>query len=267
MNFELILCVLTLVSGILWGLIFIIKRRTKDSPKPQPESWPGLIREPTDFLASLFPIFLLVFVFRSFIFEPFVIPSGSLEPTLEIGDFVLVNKFDYGVRMPLSHKTIIPLSDPKRGDIMVFLYPENPSIYFIKRVIGLPGDTISYKDKILYINGKEMAQKNLGSDYEYDEHGHVWPVQKLQEDLDGAVHNIFVRPDVIDRDFTDIKVPPESYFVMGDNRDDSKDSRYWGFVPNNNIVGKASYIWFSWNTQTSDWLKKIRFDRMFHSIQ
>lgn len=266
MNFELILCLLTVMSGILFAMIFFIKKYTKKSSCPQPESWPTLIRGPIEFLASLFPIFLIVFAFRSFLFEPFVIPSGSLEPTLEIGDFVLVNKFDYGIRMPLSHKAIIPVSLPKHGDVMVFLYPENSKVYFIKRVIGLPGDTISYIDKVIYINGKEMSQRIIGPAYEYDEHGNVWPVQKRQENLDGIVHDIFVRADASDRNFYDIKVPANSYFVMGDNRDDSRDSRSWGFVPDQNIVGKASYIWFSWNSQTSDWTDKIRFNRMFTTI-
>lgn len=262
MNFELLLCWLTLSSGIIWFTILFAKR----CKCLQPSSWPKLLREPLDFVASLFPIFLLVFVFRSFIYEPFVIPTGSLEPTLDIGDFILVNKFDYGVRAPLSHKTLIPVTEPKRGDIMVFLYPEDPSVYFIKRVVGVPGDKISYVDKTLYINGEVQPQKSLGSAFEYDERGNVWPVEKREEILNGVRHDIFIRNDVADRNFIDVTVPASSYFVMGDNRDDSKDSRYWGFVPNENIVGRAAYIWFSWNSQTNDWLKKIRFKRMFSTI-
>ena len=267
MNFELILCLLTLVSGIFWVLIAVIKRVTQGSRFFQPKLWPRYIREPFEFLASLFPVFLMVFLFRSFLYEPFVIPSGSLEPTLEIGDFVLVNKFDYGLRKPISHEVMLPISDPKRGEIMVFLNPRNPRIYFIKRVIGLPGDRISYVNKILYINGKEMPQIVLGSRDRTAQNRRYGFIEERQENLDGVVHNILVRPNASEQDYYDIQIPPKHYFVMGDNRDDSDDSRYWGTVPDHHIVGRARYIWFSWDTQTSNWLKKIRFNRMFKSIQ
>jgi len=267
MSFELILCLLTLLSGLTWGFIKGVKFLKGKYKYLQLNNWHKIIREPIDFMASLFPIFLIVFIFRSFMFEPFVIPSGSLEPTLEIGDFILVNKFDYGIRWPLSHQEIISTHAPKRGDIMVFLYPEDRKMYFIKRVVGVPGDIISYIDKTLYINGKAMPQKVVGPAYEYDEHGNIWPVEQREENLDGVRHSIFVRPDIYDQNLYQIKVPPKSYFVLGDNRDDSRDSRYWGFVSNDDVVGKAAYIWFSWNSQTSEWADKIRFQRMFTRIK
>lgn len=266
MNFELILCLLTFMSGLLFSLTWLIKRIAKNSACLRLCHLPGFLRSPAEFLASLFPVFFVVLAFRSFMYEPFVIPSGSLEPTLEIGDFILVNKFDYGIRLPLSHKTIIPVAQPKRGDIMVFLYPEDRSVYFIKRVIGIPGDTISYIDKVLYVNGKECIQHIIGPSYEYDEYGNRRPVQEREEDLNGLRHRMFVRPEVVDVNIYDLTVPPNHYFVMGDNRDDSRDSRYWGFVPGNNIVGKASYIWFSWNSQASDWRDKIRLRRIVTKI-
>jgi signal peptidase I len=198
---------------------------------------------------------------RSFLFEPFRIPTGSLEPTLLAGDFILVNKFDYGIRLPVAHTKIIPTGELKRGDIIVFRYPPNPSIDYIKRLIGLPGDHISYIDKILYVNGKKIPQQFEKNAVDYGDDGLSWDVEQKQEDFFGVKHSIYQIPTRPDDDFKDLVVPPGMYFAMGDNRDDSADSRYWGFVPDKNIIGKASVIWMSWDSR-ANLLHKIRWDRI-----
>ena len=239
-NFELILFYATLITGVisLIDILFFAKYRNKNAK-------PTLIIE---YSRSFFPVLLLVFLLRSFLFEPFRIPSGSLEPTLQIGDFILVNKYDYGVRLPVVHKKLINNQQPQRGDIMVFRYPANPSVDFIKRVIGLPGDHISYINKELTINGKKIPQVFKQNAIEYDESNVGSNVQEKQEDLFGVKHEIFINPNRPGADYKDIIVPPNMYFVMGDNRDDSQDSRYWGFVPDKNIVGRAKLIWLSWDS-------------------
>lgn len=240
-NFELILFYATLVTGVL-ALIDIIffapMRRAKHQEQP---SWLF------EYARSFFPILLIVFLLRSFLFEPFRIPSGSLEPTLLMGDFILVNKFNYGVRLPVIHKKIWDDHMPKRGDIMVFRWPPDPSYNFIKRVIGVPGDHISYVNKELIINGKKIPQTFFKESLAEDESGETWRAVEKIEDLLGVKHHIFLNANKDSRDFYDIKVPDGQYFVMGDNRDDSADSRYWGFVPDENVVGKATLVWMSWN--------------------
>lgn len=254
-NFELILFYATLISGViaLFDVIFLAPKRKKNKK----EKLPVII----DYARSFFPVLLIVFLLRSFLFEPFRIPSGSLEPTLLVGDFILVNKFDYGIRLPVIHKKVAAIGDLKRGDIIVFRYPPNPSIDYIKRVIGLPGDHISYIDKVLYVNGKKIPQELVKKTVDYSEDGLSWDVTQKQEDLFGVKHSIYQIPDKANDDFKDIVVPPGMYFAMGDNRDDSADSRYWGFVPDKNIIGKASVIWMSWDTN-GDLLHKIRWNRL-----
>ena len=190
---------------------------------------------------SIFPVLALVLVLRSFLFEPFQIPSGSMIPTLEVGDFILVNKFDYGLRLPVVGTKILSVSDPERGDVMVFKEPMNPNINFIKRVIGLPGDTITYYNKKLTINGKAVPQQFIA---QLSDDSSVYRL--YDETIDGQVHQIRREPGIPDMKEGVWKVPAGSYFVMGDNRDRSNDSRYWGFVPEQNIVGKAVYIWMHW---------------------
>lgn len=238
-NFELILFYATLICGViaLLDIIFWAKNRKKSQKMP-------LI---IDYARSFFPVLIIVFVLRSFLFEPFRIPSGSLKPTLDVGDFILVNKFNYGVRLPILHTKVLALNEPKRGDIMVFRWPPNPSLDFIKRVVGVPGDHISYIDKVLYINGEKIPQTFIQNDTDQDEAGATWKVEQKSEDLLGIKHDIFQSPDKVSEDFKDIIVPAGMYFAMGDNRDDSADSRFWGFVPEENIVGKASVVWMSWN--------------------
>jgi signal peptidase I len=238
MNFALILVILSLVTGVISLLDILLweKKRKKNTKQPK------II----ELSRSFFPIFFVVLLLRSFLIEPFRIPSGSLEPTLLVGDFLAVNKFAYGFRLPVIEKKIISVSNPKNGDIAVFRWPADPSYDYIKRVIGVPGDKVSYHNKILTVNGKEMKQTFL--EYTTDESSGK-AVAQYRENLNGVIHDIFVRPDVPAIDF-DLQVPPGNYFMMGDNRDDSADSRYWGFVADKYLRGKAFIVWMSWNNKT-----------------
>ena len=214
-----------------------------------------------DWTAGLFPVILVVFLLRSFLFEPFKIPSGSMIPTLLVGDLILVNKFHYGVRLPVINKKIIANHDPERGDVMVFRFPRDTSIDYIKRVVGVPGDEVSYRAQRLYLNGKEVSVKPL-PDY-YDEDSMRYAPQ-FEEQLGDVAHRILVNPRSQpiysgDRAFpfrenctynvegVTCKVPQGYYFMMGDNRDNSEDSRFWGFVPDENIVGKAFFVWMNFS--------------------
>lgn len=238
-NFELILFYATLISGViaLIDILFFAKKRSETKKMP-------VVFE---YARSFFPILLIVFLLRSFLYEPFRIPSGSLEPTLLMGDFILVNKFDYGVRLPVAHTKLFGSGIPNRGDILIFRWPPNPSVDFIKRVIGLPGDHISYIDKVLYINGQKMPQTFVKDTKGQSEDYQEWDAVENEENLMGVKHNILIDKTREAVDFKDIVVPNNMYFVMGDNRDYSADSRFWGFVPDKNIVGKAVLIWMSWN--------------------
>jgi signal peptidase I len=245
-NFELILFYATLITGLyaLFDVLFLApKRKAKQQTK---------IPLLSDYARSFFPVLLIVFLLRSFLFEPFRIPTGSLEPSLLIGDFILLNKYDYGVHIPIVHKKIFNVGEPQRGDIMVFYWPANPAYYFIKRVIGLPGDHISYVNKELTINGQKVPQLSLPNP------GQENDAIIKEEDLLGVKHKIYIRPERNSRDYPDIVVPKGMYFVMGDNRDLSADSRYFGFVPEENIVGKAVFVWMSWDKENSN----IRWQRI-----
>ncbi|KTD23568.1 signal peptidase I (lepB-1) [Legionella lansingensis] len=251
MNFALLLVILSLVSGFVYLLdvLYFAKRR-------KPEEKPGRIIE---YSRSFFPVFVLVLILRSFLVEPFRIPSGSLEPTLLVGDFVAVNKFAYGLRLPVLETKIMRVSNPKTGDVAVFRWPPDPSYDYIKRVIGVPGDKVSYHNKVLSINGKTMKQTFV--EYTTDESsGHA--VAKYRENLNGVVHDIYIRPDVPADDF-DVVVPPGQYFMMGDNRDDSADSRFWGFTPNEYLRGRAFLVWMSWNGKT-DSIRWSKIGRLIH---
>ncbi|MBX3606789.1 MAG: signal peptidase I [Piscinibacter sp.] len=225
----------------------------------------GVLAQPwwLDWTAGLFPVILAVFLLRSFLFEPFKIPSGSMIPTLLVGDLILVNKFHYGVRLPVINKKIIANHDPKRGDVMVFRYPKDTSVDYIKRVVGLPGDEVTWRDQKLSINGQEVPLEALPAPGYYDEDSlRYFPVFK--EKLGEVEHRILVNPqarrpfgpdDAYTFPFREncrysaegvtCKVPPGHYFMMGDNRDNSEDSRYWGFVPDENIVGRAFFVWMN----------------------
>ena len=214
-----------------------------------------------DWTAGLFPVILAVFLLRSFLFEPFKIPSGSMIPTLLVGDLILVNKFHYGVRLPVINRKIIANNDPARGDVMVFRFPEDTRVDYIKRVVGLPGDEVSYLNKQLAINGRPVPKQALPD--EYDEENRRYAKQ-FSEQLGSEPHRMQEYPEEggyfrvgavrpfpyrencrYSPEGVVCKVPPGHYFVMGDNRDNSEDSRYWGFVPDENIVGKAFVVWMN----------------------
>ena len=250
MNFAFWLVILSFVSGLIYLLDILFW-----APKRKPEQKPTRLIE---YARSFFPIFFIVLLLRSFLVEPFRIPSGSLEPTLLVGDFLAVNKFAYGIRLPVLEKKIIPISNPKKGEIAVFRWPPDPSFDYIKRVIGVPGDKVSYHHKILTINGQEMKQTFV--EYTTDESSGK-AVAKYRENLNGIEHDIFVRPDVPAVDF-EVEVPQGQYFMMGDNRDDSADSRFWGFVGDKYLRGKAFVVWMSWNGKTD----MVRWSKIGHLI-
>ena len=249
MMFALFMIVILIVTGFIWLLDILVLRKKR----------PAGVEEPiiVEYAKSFFPVILVVFFVRSFIVEPFKIPSGSMMPTLLAGDFILVNKFTYGLRVPILNNTFIEVNKPKRGDVVVFHYPPSPSIDYIKRVIGLPGDRIKYQDKKLTINGEPVAQEFAG-DYEYVMAGlNIITAKQYREQLGSVQHDILIH-DVIGNyeedslggkflNDNEITVPAGHYLTMGDNRDNSSDSRVWGFVPERNLVGKAFFIWMNFD--------------------
>lgn len=269
-DFSALLLVLTLVSGIIWAFdAWVFAPRRKQGNAEAIEDTDGATeqaaREPqeplmVEYARSFFPIFLIVLILRAFIVEPFRIPSASMMPTLLIGDFILVNKYDYGIRLPITDTKIISYKEPHRGDVIVFRYPEDPSIPYIKRVIGVPGDHIEYRDKTVYINGKPMKQESLGTYYTQGTGLNSWK----KENLGSVQHEILVNPYRNLHNDEVVTVPKGNYFVMGDNRDNSRDSRYWGFVPEKNLVGRAFFIWMNWRFDSlwniSSW--SVKFNRI-----
>ena len=285
-NFSLLLFLATVVTGVYWiaeRLYFwprrrnaamaieqsVIERRAELDRKGiakvdlqlTPEARGRLLMQPwwLDWTAGLFPVIAVVFVLRSFLFEPFKIPSGSMIPTLLVGDLILVNKFTYGVRLPVINKKIIDASGPERGDVMVFRYPPQPNLDYIKRVVGVPGDEVAYLNKRLTINGQAVDTSQLPEFFEKDAMRYF---QQFEEKLGDKPHRLLndVRSPAFIQGASDFayrencrysvegvscKVPAGHYFVMGDNRDNSLDSRYWGFVPDENIVGKAFFVWMN----------------------
>lgn len=261
MDFPLILVVATAVTGLVWALDVLLwapQRRRRavaaglsgEALAEEADKAPYLV----DLSRSFFPVILIVLLIRSFVVEPFRIPSGSMMPTLLVGDFIVVNKFAYGLRLPVLNTRVLNLGSPQRGEIIVFRYPEDPRIDYIKRVIGVPGDTVAYRDKVLYINGESVPQEHVGS-YVGAGSGAVMTGAHLRlEHLDGAAHQILLMPEGFDQGF-EYTVGEGQYFVMGDNRDNSRDSRFWGTVPEENLVGKAFFIWMNWDSaaQRIDW--------------
>ncbi|HGL4260128.1 signal peptidase I [Burkholderia dolosa] len=288
MNFALILFVLVIVTGVAWvldKLVFLPRRRKaadaaieefdrqqsridkrfadENAAQTRSKLRDEKLRQPwwLEYTASFFPVILAVFVVRSFVVEPFKIPSGSMVPTLQVGDFILVNKFEYGLRMPITNTKITQGSPLERGDVVVFRYPKDESVDYIKRVIGLPGDTVAYQDKQLTINGQPVPETPL-PDYFDDERQNY--AKQFEETIGNKKNAILNNPAVppfvmgaYDYPYRDnctynsrgviCKVPPGHYFMMGDNRDNSADSRYWGFVPDKNIVGRAFFIWMNFS--------------------
>jgi len=287
-NFALILFVLLVVTGIIWSYDFFYARRVRarkmqaevasfdahQAATTSPLSSDEIARERQsvvtkaghvpwwiEYAVSFFPVILFVFVLRSFIVEPFRIPSGSMLPTMQSGDLILVNKFTYGLRLPVVDQKVVDIGAPARGDVMVFRYPPQPEIDYIKRVVGLPGDEVAYVDKKLFINGTEVPRVRDGDYYEPDR---VSYIAQFEEQLGEVAHKILVDPRRMQeyspiwafpqrdscqyaRNGVRCTVPEGEYFVMGDNRDNSADSRYWGFVPEKNIVGKAFFIWMNFS--------------------
>ncbi|MES3002054.1 MAG: signal peptidase I [Pseudomonadota bacterium] len=287
-NFALLLFLATVVTGLYWLMerLYFLPRRRKAAEQLEVSAAQRradlaakgitqvdgdvvharqrLLMQPwwLDWTAGLFPVIIAVFVLRSFLFEPFKIPSGSMIPTLLVGDLILVNKFTYGIRLPVINTKLTEGTPPARGDVMVFRYPPKPSLDYIKRVVGLPGDEVAYLNKKLTINGKPVSKTPV-SDF-FDEDAMLY-FKQFEEDLQGRKHRLlnddsrpaFV-PGVEDFPFKEncrysvegvvCKVPQGYYFMMGDNRDNSLDSRYWGFVPDANIVGRAFFIWMNFGS-------------------
>ena len=241
-NLALILTALTLFTGIVVALDKFVWRTAEEDSRTKPGAKHVLV----EYSRSFFPVLLFVLVVRSFVFEPFRIPSGSMMPTLLEGDFIFVKKYSYGLRLPVTETKIIETGDPQRGDVVVFRLPSDPSINYIKRVVGLPGDTVVYERHRLTINGERVDLQRAD-----DEN---WGAPVYVEDLDGRVHDILVMsPEYSTRDNT-YRVPEGHYFVMGDNRDRSKDSRFIGAIPEEYLVGEAVRIWMHfvpWNMP--DW--------------
>jgi signal peptidase I len=251
MSFALFLFLLLVVTGAIWALdaAWLGKRRRAGAKQPW---W-------VEYSASFFPVILIVFLLRSFLVEPFKIPSGSMIPTLLVGDFILVNKFAYGIRLPVVNRKVLDLGSPQRGDVMVFRYPEDPSLDYIQRVVGLPGDRVEYRNKRLTINGRAVPRRQIE---DYLSRERMQYSRRFLETLNGTEHQILIEEDAPPfvpqvRSFPHsgncnynmaglaCTVPPGHYFMMGDNRDNSSDSRVWGFVPDDNIVGKAFFIWLN----------------------
>ena len=288
-NFSLLLFVLTVVTFAYWlaERFYFAPRRVRavatfeqqDAARREQLARQGITRvddnvaetrqtllmQPwwLDWTAGLFPVILVVFLLRSFLFEPFKIPSGSMKPTLLIGDLILVNKVHYGIRLPVLNKKVVPLDDPQRGDVMVFRYPLDPSTDYIKRVVGLPGDEVAFHNQKVYVNGKEAPLMPIPGPGFYDEDTQRYQPE-YTERLGTTDHLITINPqsdqfhwasESVTFPFREncryspegvtCKVPPGNYFMMGDNRDNSQDSRYWGFVPDENIVGKAFFVWMN----------------------
>ena len=288
-NFALLLLLATVVTGLYWlaeRFYFLPNRRKSaealeaeaearraslsaqgiraDDGEHVAQARQRILMQPwwLDWTAGLFPVILAVFVLRSFLFEPFKIPSGSMIPTLLVGDLILVNKFAYGIRLPVFNTKLTEGTPPQRGDVMVFRYPPKPSLDYIKRVVGVPGDEVAYLNKKLTINGVPVS-KTAVPDY-FDEDAMSY-FKQFAEDLGGKHHRILNddnRPATIlaaesfpfrencrySVEGVVCKVPPGMYFMMGDNRDNSADSRYWGFVPDQNIVGRAFFIWMNFGS-------------------
>ena len=221
-----------LVCGVVWvvdSLFFRRKRLAADAQATDPTL--------VEYAKAFFPVLLLVLILRSFLAEPYQIPSESMVPTLEIGDFILVNKYAYGLRLPVFGTKIVDMGEPQRGDIMVFVPPHDPR-YFIKRVIGLPGDVVRYDNKVLYVNGERLGYELVG---EVQDRNYGTMVNEFIETIDGRGHRIFKNGGY--EPPQEWRIPPDRYLMLGDNRDMSQDSRFWGLATEDSIVGKAVAIW------------------------
>ncbi|MBC3805775.1 signal peptidase I [Undibacterium seohonense] len=281
-NFSLILFVLLIVTGLIWAFdrfvlapkrklnaITVLRefdQKTNANSSARASLEASLLRQPAwvEYSGSFFPVIALVFVLRSFLFEPFKIPSGSMLPTLYVGDFILVNKFTYGIRLPIIDKKIVAINDPQRGDVMVFKFPKDPTQNYIKRIVGIPGDTVVYKNKQLTVNGVASEYESqadflhegsqLSYSKQFNEKSNNLAHKVLNDDdrqpgiyMFGEADFPYANQCQYNAEGVTCKVPVGHYFMMGDNRDNSQDSRYWGFVPDQNIVGKAFFIWMNFS--------------------
>lgn len=310
-TFTLILSIATVVTGLIWCVERFIwaPARQKKREAISAETTEAVIKQPAwiETTVSIFPVLLIVFCVRSFIYEPYQIPSGSMMPTLLIGDFILVEKYAYGIKDPITQTTLIPTGHPKRGDVVVFKYPLDPKVDFIKRVVGLPGDHISYDPVSKELHVQPSCQPDTPCDpRQVVTYGTSQPGDFVQtftvnpdagsstaffqvprgqsvpdngirqneraETLDSVRHLILMVPGTADQINAYYRqggepagswvVPPGQYFVMGDNRDNSADSRFWGFVPERNLVGKATAIWMSFEKQENEWPTGVRLSRI-----
>jgi len=293
--FSIFLVVLTVASGLIWlfdSLFFASKRRARmampsgsgstTTALEQDNQLPWLV----DTAQQIFPVIAFVMVLRSFLYEPFQIPSGSMMPTLLVGDFILVEKFTYGLKDPVMRKKFVDIGEPERGDVVVFKFPPEPQLDYIKRVVGLPGDTVIYRNKQLQIKPACNTAENCAPfqtvDLKFESRGEAYqqfaPLEKYTEQLGDVSHQIYrtqgsasssryySQPGTQADEWI---VPEGHYFVFGDNRDNSEDGRYWGFVPEENLVGKAVAIWisFEFDRVPSSWVPSwiptgVRFERV-----
>jgi signal peptidase I len=278
LDFSLVLLLITVITGVIWWLDVAVLRRWRDAAARAAGQEPSAVPEPgtVDYARSFFPVALVVLLLRSFIFEPFRIPSDSMMPTLLDGDFIIVNKYAYGLRLPVLNRKIVAIGEPQRGDVVVFRFPLDPSINYIKRLVGLPGDRVQVKHDRLFINGEAIPFDVVGP---YNDGCYV-NLQEAVEHLGNHTHRAMFCPTPLDMTPTPLpgcnrsevrgylcggdrqyafgeppapikEVPPGMYLMIGDNRDNSADGREWGFVPERNLVGKATRIWFNWDLQRS----------------
>lgn len=254
---PIILVVLLVISALitLCDQLYWKKQRAHLSKKQA--TMPVLV----DYARSFLPVFILVLVLRSFVFQPFKVPTGSLEPTVLPGDYLFVTQYSYGLRLPVWRFNIMPFVKPERGQIVVFHWPVNTHVLFVKRLVGMPGDDISYVNKVLTINGQRATQNFVKNSVDL-EPGHNIPAKVMQEDLLGVKHNILIEPSRPSDNFYHLKVPKGEYLMMGDNRDNSDDSRSWGFVKYSQLEGRARFLFFSWDSVK----KRLRFERLFHGL-
>jgi signal peptidase I len=277
LDFSVVLLLIAVVTGVFWLVDVVLLRPRRVAAARAAGKDPATIPEPgtVDYARSFFPVAVIVLLLRAFIFEPFRIPSDSMMPTLVDGDFIVVNKYAYGLRLPVIDRKIVSIGEPQRGDVVVFRFPPDPSINYIKRLVGLPGDRVAVQDDHLIVNGKMIATIDRGL---YDD-GCYEGMHLAQENLSGHEHDIMFCPTsgdisvdplpscnrhlsrsyvcptgdgLPDRgDWSEHVVPPGHYLFIGDNRDNSYDGRFWGYVPEANLVGKATRIWFNWDWQRS----------------
>ncbi|GAB3383122.1 signal peptidase I [Lysobacter fragariae] len=251
--FETILVVLTLFTGLVWLLdkLFLAKRRAASAGLLDEGKEPVVV----DYSKAFFPVLAIVLILRSFVAEPFRIPSNSMMPTLLTGDFILVNKFSYGLRLPITNKKFLSVGEPERGDVVVFHFPgftpndPNKGVDYIKRIVGLPGDRVGYHNNQVTVNDKVVAYEQLGTYTGRGKGSEMTGAMELRENLPGRPHSVLETSasSFINQGEGDWEVPPGHYFVMGDNRDNSEDSRFWGFLPESELRGRAFLIWMSWD--------------------